>query len=138
ILRTIHRELGRICDTRSFYIAFRHNDEVHFDLEVRDGNVLPKRVRPLRRGITEYILDRREPMLVRSNVAEKRRQLGLEANQHTTRSLCAVPLFIGGKAIGVMAAISRDRENAYDESDVELMRTTAAQLAISLENARRF
>src|SRR5579872_18996 len=138
VLRTVQRELGRICDTRSFYIAFRHGDEVHFDLEVRDGEILSKRIRPTRRGISEYILEKREPMLVRNNVAEKRKQLGLEPNQHPTRSFCAVPIFIGGKAVGVMAAISRDRENAYDERDIELMRTAAAQLAIALENARRF
>src|SRR6202035_3073797 len=111
---TVHRELGRICDTRSFYIAFRHGDEIRFDLEVRAGDILAKRVRPLRRGISEYILEHREPVLVRSNVAEKRRQLGLEPNHQPTRSFCAVPLFIGGRAVGVMAAISRDRENAYD------------------------
>lgn len=138
ILRTVHRELGRICDTRSFYIAFRHGDEVHFDLEVRDGNVLTRRARPARRGITEHILETREPVLVRSNVSERRSELGLEPNREPTKSLCAVPIFIDGQAVGVMAAISRERENAYDQRDVELMRTAAAQLAIALENARRF
>jgi diguanylate cyclase (GGDEF)-like protein len=138
ILRTVHRELGRICDTRSFYIAFRHGDQIRFDLEARDGEILPKRTRPVRRGITEHILETREPMLVRSNVAEKRRQLGLEPNQEETKSFCAVPIFIGGMAVGLMAAISRDRDNAYDERHIELMRTAAGQLAIALENARRF
>ena len=138
ILRTVHRELGRICKTRSFYIAFRHGDNVHFDLEVRDGSVLPKRIRPVGHGFTEYVLERREPLLVRSNIVEKRKELGLEPNREPTKSLCAVPIFIGGQTVGVMAAISRERENAYDERDIELMRTTAAQLAIALENARRF
>ena len=138
ILRTVHRELGRICDTRSFYIAFRDNDEIHFDLEVRDGEILAKRVRPVRSGITEHILEKREPLLVRANVIEKRRQLGLEPSHQLTKSFCAVPIFIGGKAVGVMAAISRDRENAYEQRDIELMRTAAGQLAIALENARRF
>lgn len=138
ILRTVHRELGRICDTSNFYLAFRHGDNVHFDLEVHNGNVLPKRVRPIRSGFTEHILERREPLLVRANVAERRRELGLEPLRKPTKSFCAVPIFIAGQAVGVMASISRDRENAYDERDVELMRTTAAQLAIALENARRF
>jgi diguanylate cyclase (GGDEF)-like protein len=138
ILRTVQRELGKICDTRSFYIAFRVGDEIHFDIEIKDGEFLAKRIRPLRRGITEYILEHREPLLVRANVTERRRQLGLEATHQPTRSFCAVPIFIGGKAVGVMAAISRDRENAYDERDIELMRTAAGQLAIALENARRF
>lgn len=138
ILRTVHRELGRICDTRSFYIAFRDNDEIHFDLEVRDGEILAKRVRPARPGITEHILEKREPLLVRAHVTEKRRQLGLRPSRQATKSFCGVPIFIGGKAVGVMAAISRDRENAYEQRDIELMRTAAGQLAIALENARRF
>lgn len=138
ILRTVHRELGKICDTSSFYIAFRHGNEIHFDIEIKNGDTLAKRVRPVRNGITEYILEHRQPILVRANVAEKRRQLGLEPIHQPTRSFCAVPIFIGGKAVGVMAAISRDRENAYDERDMEVMRTAAGQLAIALENARRF
>lgn len=138
ILRTVHRGLGRICDTRSFYIAFRQGDEVRFDLEVRDGNILPQRTRPVRRGFTEYILEKREPVLVRSNLPEKRKELGLEPNREPTESFCAVPIFIAGQAVGVMAAISREHENAYDQRDVELMQTAAAQLAIALENARRF
>lgn len=138
ILRTVQRELGKICDTRSFYVAFREGNEIHFDLEVKDGEILAKRIRPLRRGITEHILEHREPVLVRSNVAERRRQLGLEPTHQPTQSLCAVPIFIGGKTVGVMAAISRERENAYDQRDLELMRTAAGQLAIALENARRF
>lgn len=138
ILRTVHRELGRICDTTNFYVVFRHDDEVHFALEVRDGTVLPKRARAASRGITEHILETGEPVLMRSHVAEKRKQLGLDPNQEPTKSLCAVPIFIGGKAVGVMGAISRERENAYDHRDIELMRTAASQLAIALENARRF
>lgn len=138
VLRTVHRELGKICDTSSFYVAFRHGNEIHFDLEIKNGDTLAKRVRPVRNGITEYILEHRQPILVRANVAEKRRQLGLEPIHQPTRSFCAVPIFIGGKAVGVMAAISRDRENAYDERDMEVMRTAAGQLAIALENARRF
>lgn len=138
ILRTVHRELGRICDTRSFYIALLDHDEIHFDFETLDGRSRPRRQRKLKRGITEHILDTRQPLLVRSGMEDRRRQLGLEPTGDPSKSFCGVPIFIGGKAIGVMAAISRDREHAYDERDVELMRTAAAQLAVALENARRF
>lgn len=138
ILRTVHRELGRICDTRSFYIALLDGDEIHFDFEVLEGRSRPPRQRKLKRGITEHILDTREPLLVRSGMEDRRGQLGLEQTGEPSKSFCGVPIFIGGKAIGVMAAISREREHAYDERDVELMRTAAAQLAVALQNARRF
>jgi diguanylate cyclase (GGDEF)-like protein len=138
ILRTVHRELGRICDTRSFYIALLDRDEIHFDFETLDGRVRPRRQRKLKRGITEHILNTRQPLLVRSGMEDRRRQLALEQTGEPSKSFCGVPIFIGGKAIGVMAAISREREHAYDERDVELMRTAAAQLAVALENARRF
>ena len=47
ILRTIQIELGQIFYTRDFYIAFQEGDEIHFELEVENGQILPKRSRPV-------------------------------------------------------------------------------------------
>src|SRR5207302_5730484 len=45
VLRTVHVELGQIFDTNNFYIAFQEGDEIHFELEIEGGMVLPKRSR---------------------------------------------------------------------------------------------
>jgi diguanylate cyclase (GGDEF)-like protein len=137
ILRTVHRELGSVCETRSFYIAFRENGSVSFEYEVVNGEPMPSRQRAVSRGVVEHILEKREPLLLRSGIAERLKQLGIDEAPPGAKSFCGVPLFMGGEAVGVMAAMC-DRENAYDQRDVELLRTVGTQLAISLQNARRF
>ncbi len=43
VLRTVQVELGKIFDTSDFYIAFQEEDEIHFELEIESGFILPKR-----------------------------------------------------------------------------------------------
>ena len=68
ILRTIQVELGQIFDTSHFYIAFQEAEEIRFELEVRDGRILPKRTRELRNAFTEYVIRTGEPLLIRSDL----------------------------------------------------------------------
>jgi len=56
VLRTVHVELGRFSITNNFYIAFQEEDEIHFELEIEGGMVLPKRSRKASNGLTEYII----------------------------------------------------------------------------------
>jgi diguanylate cyclase (GGDEF)-like protein len=54
------------------------------------------------------------------------------------KSFCAVPIFLAGKAVGVMAAMSIDREYAFENRDLEVMKTAAGQVGVAVENARLF
>ena len=56
VLRTVQVELGQIFDTSNFYIAFQEEDEIHFELEIEGGIVLPKRSRKVSNGLTEHII----------------------------------------------------------------------------------
>ena len=51
--------------------------------------------------------------------------------------ICAVPLILYDRPIGVMAVHSR-QERAFDEGHVELLRVLASEAAIAIENARLF
>ena len=41
MLLAIHREIGLLVDTHTFYIAFLRDDELRFELEVIEGEVHP-------------------------------------------------------------------------------------------------
>ena len=138
IMRTIHLELGRIFDTSSFYIAFRENDEIRFDFECENGKVLSKRSRKVINGVTEHIISTGEPLLIRSEMERRRAELGLTIVGAKAKCFCGVPLFLHGQPAGMMAALSYEREFAYDERDLELLRTAAGQVSIAMENARTF
>ena len=139
VLRTVHEELGQIFDTSNFYIAFQEEDEIRFELEIEGGVVLPKRSRKVGNGFTEYILRTGEPLLIESNLEQTRAKLGVDfIPARPARSYCAVPIFLGGKAAGVMAAMSKERESQFLARDLEVMQTAAGQLGVAVENARLF
>ncbi len=139
VLRTVHVELGQIFDTSNFYIAFQEEDEIHFELEIEGGTVLPKRSRKASNGLTEYIIKTGEPLLIESDLEQVRSKLGVDfVPPRPARSFCAVPIFLGGKPVGVMAALSAERESQFLERDLEVMQTAAGQLGVAIENARLF
>ncbi len=137
VLRTVQVELGQIFDTSSFFIAFQEEDEIHFELETEGGHILPKRSRRLSNGLIEYIIRTGEPLLIESDL--DRSKLGVDfVPSRPARSFCAVPIFLGGKPAGVMAALSRERESQFLARDLEVMQTAAGQLGVAIENARLF
>ncbi len=139
VLRTVHVELGQIFDTSTFYIAFQEEDELHFELEIEGGVVLAKRSRPAGNGLTEYIIRTGEPLLIESNLEQALSKLGVDpVPPPPARSICAVPIFLGGKPAGVMAALSTERESQFQARDLQVMQTAAGQLGVAIENARLF
>lgn len=138
VLRAIQRELGRLFDTRNFYIAFKEDDEIRFELEVVDGELLPKRSRRCTNGITEHIIQSGEPLLIRSEMEKTRARLGLVPTGRRSRCLCGVPIFMMGQAVGVMAALNYEREFVYEERDLNVLKTAAGQVAVAVSNARLF
>ncbi len=139
VLRTVQAELGQIFDTRSFYIAFQEEDEIHFELEVEDGRILPKRSRKLGNGFTEYVLRTGQPLLIPAEMENVRLNRGVDfVPPRPAKSFCAVPILLSGKPRGVMAALSREREYEFQERDLAVMQTAAGQLGVAIENARLF
>jgi diguanylate cyclase (GGDEF)-like protein len=139
VLRTVQTELGQIFDTSDFYIAFQEEDEIHFELEIENNVSRPKRTRKASNGLTEYILRTGEPLLIESDLEQTRAKLGVDfVPERPAKSFCAVPIFLGGKAVGVMAARSTERESQFQARDLEVMQTVAGQLGVAVENARLF
>jgi diguanylate cyclase (GGDEF)-like protein len=139
VLRTVQVELGQIFDTSTFYIAFQEEDEICFELEIEGGVILPKRSRKVGNGLTEHILRTGAPLLIESDLEQVRSKLGVDfIPPRPARSFCAVPIFLGGKPAGVMAALSTDRESQFQARDLEVMQTAAGQLGVAVENARLF
>jgi len=139
ILRTVHKELGQIFNTGNFSVVFQEGDQLHFELEVADGHVLPKRWRRADNGLTEYVLRTGQPLLIRADVDKARERLGTTfLPSHPAKSYCAAPIMLGGKPAGVMAAKSTEREYVFEQRDLEVMQTAAGQVSVAVENARLF
>ena len=139
LLERIHAEMQKVLDVSNFYIALYdpRREEVGFELEVKDGQFLPKRRRKARNGLTEYILRRKEPLLIREDFAGVTSRLGLEPAR-TAKSFCAVPILLHGEGAGVIGVVNYAQENVFDQEHVEVLTILAAQAAVAIENARLF
>jgi len=139
VLRTVQKELGQIFDTSNFYVAFQEGDSIAFHLEVEDGQPLPRRQRKANNGLTEYVLRTGQPLLIRSDLEHARERLGVTfAPRRPARSFCAAPVLVNGKATGVMAAMSTNREYIFEPRDLDVLKTAAGQVSVAIENARLF
>jgi diguanylate cyclase (GGDEF)-like protein len=139
IMRTVHKELGQLFDTRTFYVAFQEGDEIRFEFETSEGKILPKRSRAVSNGITEHIVRTGEPLLIRGDMEKVRAQLGVTfVPGKAAKCFCGVPIFLEGRPAGVMAAMNLEREFAYESRDLGVLRTAAGQMSVAVENARLF
>ncbi len=134
----IQSEMQRLMDASNLYIAFYDpgRNLLRFELEIRNGQRIPKRSRSSGNHLTEYILQNCQPLLIRENFEEVARRLGVEPLQ-AMGCFCGVPLMVYNRAVGVMAVLSK-QERAFDEGHLELMRVLASEAAVALENARLF
>ena len=55
-----------------------------------------------------------------------------------THALLAVPLLIQDKAIGVLEVINKRDGSAFDDEDISLLTTFAAQASVAIQNARLY
>src|ERR1700677_1742848 len=138
LFERIYAEMRKLFDVTSLFIAFYDHkpDQIRFEIEVVDGVRQPKRVRPAGNHLVEYVVRTGQPLLVRDEFGEETRRMGFQPLRQAG-SLCAVPLILYDRAIGVMAVHSV-HERAFDEGHVELLRVLASEAAVAIENARLF
>ena len=108
-------------------------------MEVVNGEVQPKRARKADNGLTDYIIRAGQPLLVRADLEKARERLGVTfVPGKPAKCFCAVPIMLGGKPAGVMAAMNTEREYVFEQRDLEVMQIAGGQLSVAVENARLF
>jgi signal transduction histidine kinase len=119
-----------LLDARTGELRFRAADDDPAG-QLRDIPV------PVETSIAGSVLASGKPTVISDTHAEPRhyqvvgKRTGLETN-----SLLAVPLQIKNRCIGVLEAINKQEGGAFDQEDVEILTTLAAQAAVAIENAQ--
>lgn len=134
----IRREVGRVIDTASFYIALYDSTthQINFPIFYDKGEPISPGPIPAGSGVTGHIFTGRRPLVL--NTPEDLRALGIQAYGNTAQSFLGVPMMIGDRVTGVMAVQDYERTYAYDEGHVRILSTVASQAAVAIENARLF
>lgn len=93
---------------------------------------------PTDNSIAGWIFSHSEPLLVEDALQDSRffREVDV-LTSFETKSILGVPLRTKDKTLGVIEAINKN-EGSFDEEDLRLLQTLAAQAAIAIENSTLF
>jgi signal transduction histidine kinase/DNA-binding response OmpR family regulator len=102
------------------------------------SEVIGKATVPLGKGISGHVARTGKPLLI--NDISQHEKFGPSSfkKQYSTQSALCVPLMRGDRVLGVMNANNKKNGEAFQESDRDLLVTMAAQVAMSIDNARLY
>ncbi|MGE5073914.1 MAG: GAF domain-containing protein, partial [Anaerolineae bacterium] len=139
IYASIYRAAGRLMPVQAFVISLldepKHEVEGVYMIDM--GQRAPTMSVPLGEGLSSRVILSGEPVLI--DGAQSAEELGGIAvgERGSAVSTLAVPIILGGKAIGMLSAQSY-QENAYSEEDLQILSTLANQAGVSIQNGRLF
>ena len=140
-IKTVYQNTSRLMDTTNFYVALydSHKDKVSFPFYAEG-----ERIRALQgrrrtgKGLTEYVIRTREPLLIEENVSARLKELGIESIGQESQSWLGAPMSIGDHVVGVIAVQSYTTPRLYNKRHRDLLYAIASQTAVVLENTRLF
>lgn len=90
------------------------------------------------RGFRIWVVEKRQPVLVSTRVAELAAELGQPTlpGTVTPKTWLGVPMIVNNQVTGILSLQDVEKENAFDDSVVRLLQTLAASMSAALENAR--
>lgn len=138
IVETIYGQTSRLMDTRYCYIALHHPEQNHmeFALAMEDGNRVYWPSRPWGAGLTEWVLEHRQPLRLRADTVDPR--IAAVVIGWEPLSFLGVPIVLGDTVLGVLSVQSTDRSNVYSARDEYILTMIADQAAVAIANTQRY
>ncbi|MBK8780558.1 MAG: GAF domain-containing protein [Anaerolineales bacterium] len=92
------------------------------------------------RGFAKKVHETRQTIVINENLAERMAEHGsvLVPGTQMEKSFMAVPILVGGDALGMVSISNFEKENAFGDSEVRLLQTVVNAMSVALENARLF
>jgi signal transduction histidine kinase len=91
--------------------------------------------------LTEHLIETKKPLVINQNFAEaitRFEMVDMAGTQQQIKSIVYIPILAGEDVNGFISLPNTERENAFSESDVNLISTFASSMSIALENIRLF
>ncbi|HEX7192296.1 MAG TPA: GAF domain-containing protein, partial [Thermoanaerobaculia bacterium] len=139
LLMAIYTECKKVIDSSLFAIALLDDstNELSFEVDMRDGAMLPKERLPVGPGLNSWVVVNHQPLVIGSVADEARLGLKAVADSKPTESWLGVPMIARDRVIGVISVESY-RKNAFNQDDVILLTAIANQAAVAIENQQLY
>ncbi|MCK9211773.1 MAG: PAS domain S-box protein [Ignavibacteriaceae bacterium] len=134
LYNTIHESVKTLMPAINFYISLydEKKNEISFPYFVDEYDETPT-ARPPKRGLTEYVLRTKKPLLATPDKLQEIEDAG-EVEKIGTNSIdwLGVPLFIKEKIIGVVVVQSYSPSTRYTEKERNILTFVSSQIAMAI------
>ena len=124
-------------------IGIRWRDEpaglIHYLYEYEHGVRITVPSTPINPdSVVARSMMRREPLVINSRAEAFALGIAVFAGTDPSKSSMFVPIVASDRVLGTIVLENYQRENAYGEAEVRLLRTVASGMGVAIENARLF
>ncbi len=136
----IHNEVRKLMGEVSFFIAIYELTEnliqvpYLFEMGAQQPRQLPAFA--LGEGMTSIVINTRQPLMLVEDTERRSLEMGAKLVGAPAKSWLGVPLLVAGEVTGAIVIQDLYQERRFDEDDLRLMVTLAAQVAVTVRNAR--
>jgi signal transduction histidine kinase len=142
LLAETMRFATEVIDAGAASLMLIDDDHQELVFEVSLGSrshILRQQRIPLDEGIAGWVARTGEPAIVNNARTDPRFSHRVDVRTgFLTQSIAAVPVKIKGRVIGVLEVLNKYSDTGFNEEDLRLMSSIAAQSAIAIENARLY
>ena len=136
LISLIGEQMRQIFQADVVYVALRdpESELIHFPF------AFGEKIDPIRfgEGLTSRIINSGMPLLINADLEDRSAQLRIERIGTEAKSYLGVPIIVEKEAIGVMSVQNTIDEGVFDEDDLRLLSTIAANVGAAIQNARLF
>ncbi|MCB0212026.1 MAG: GAF domain-containing protein [Anaerolineae bacterium] len=147
VIEEVGEKLRAIFEVETVYLGLYdpHTEKIHFPYNYYHGQHYHNMVIDFGEGLASKVIESRQPLLINENVAQHYSEFNLETSNAPAKSYLSVPITVsdsgsqsGQTVIGVISVQSITHEGLFDEADVRLLTTIAANVGVAIQKARLF
>ncbi len=134
LLATIKKLLGRLIDTRNFYVGFydRANDMFSIPFEADEKDQIE--TWPSANSVTGLVVRKRKSLLLEKTAILELIESGeIEQIGYMCEVWLGVPLFSGSDIIGVLAVQDYHNPNAYNQESKDILEFISFQISMAIQ-----
>lgn len=141
IYHSVHKAAERLMPLDSFVITLLDEEANEIDpvYLVENGKRYPAPRVPFGKGMSSDVISSAKPLLISSTNAitsTESTKFG-DADMQEVQSIVAVPMILGGKALGMLSAQSYLMD-VYTAEDMQILGTLANQAIVAIQNSKLF
>ncbi|MDO9136535.1 MAG: PAS domain S-box protein [Lutibacter sp.] len=132
----IQLKLGRIIDTSNFYIAFIDREKHTINIPYIIGEESEEEF-PAEKSMTAHLINSNKPIFIHTDGINKLLKQGIiKQIGPSAKVWLGVPLRVNDVAIGAIVVQNYDNENAFKETDIELLEFVASHISLAIQRKK--